>query len=745
MSVIQLEPTIRATLIHTLFPSGDQVIRRWSTQPLADAGAWTEGRVYSFSEIVRRLSTPNGSYDVARATIELSDEDYLFRGLMADSETRYLTGCEFFIEILSEAGRAAGGEWRPLIRGRITDIQCSPGLRATIEVSDELGAQFTGYDLDKTVGVPMTRATIPGLPAANIDRIFPMVMGEHSDLGAVDQNGDPADKGMLPALDAGWVSLGADGSLNPDNATIGRLAVPEGLLATIVGTAGTRTRTYTVTAFSPIGETTAPTAISVSIPDDLGDDQYVTISWTPVDGAAAYGVYVNGRRAEVIDGGYSEWRDDGSLTGGGQSIPSTNSAFVSQDINGVTFDVWRMFVLKIGAAAEVNQVYGANNVTGEEPRRVRLDESVFGEQVLVYGRPGWPHADPFIELNGIRMGVLYARGPIAQHAIDGSVTIAWNGCGDDEIGDGSGLTITEAFFQWQHFINEYCFKDNGIGYRTGDYGPTEEFNDGTEKIRTDQVEACQDLTVEWIGGRGYQGSIAIYEPISLREFDKRFRTTFASETGSNHFGQIVPVLINDAADPEDGRFYADYINVVRMESQRLRHDQIVTKVTFHYDWDSDAQRFRQADLVIEDELATAAHGGRPREQQPRQCFYTRDAATAWDAASRYLTRYKVAPREVAIRVDLTGLEDEIGAQIRLTHYDGFGDGGDVLSPFTVIGHTVDPSVPGAESTVLLLFDLLRISTFVFPLLADETSGTDAEVLWDETVDEPPPVGAYECR
>ncbi len=741
----RLEPTLRAVLIHKLFPEDEGTeVRRWATEPLADSAAWTEGRIYNYSEITRKLSQPNGSYDVATARVELSDDDWLFRGLLAEAATRYIAGCEFSIEILSDAGREDGGEWRPLIRGRVSDVQCTPGLRAVIEVTDELGAQFTGYDLDKTVGVPMTRAIFPGLPASNIDRILPMVMGEHSDLGAVDQNGDPADKGMLPALDAGWASIGSDGTLNPDNATIGRLPAPEGLLATIVGTAGTRTRTYTVTAFSAIGETTAPTPIDVSIPDDLGDDEYVTISWTPVDGAAAYGVYVNGRRSEIIDAGYSEWVDDGSLTGGGPSVPSTNSAFVDEDINGVTFSVWRMFVLKIGPAAEVNQVYGASNEVGVEPRRVRLDESVFGEQVLVYGRPGWPHADPFIELNGVRVGVLYARGPIAQHAISGDVTIAWNGCGDPENADGTGNTITEAFYVWQHFINEYCFKDNGVGYRTGDYGPTEEFDDGTEKIRTSSVEECQDLTVEWIGGRGYQASVAIYEPISLREFDKRFRTTFASYTGSNHWGQIVPVLINDEADPDEGRAYIDYVNVIRMESQRLRHDQVVTKVTFHYDWDSDGQRFRQPDLVLEDELATQAHGGRPREQSPRQCFYTRDAATAWDAAARYLTRYKVPPREVAIRVDLTGLEDEIGTQVRLTHYDGFGVGGDVLSPMLVIGHTVDPSLPGAESTVLLLFDLLRISTFVLPLLADEATD-DSIVLYDETVDEPPPVGAYECR
>ena len=304
------------------------------------------------------------------------------------------------------------------------------------------------------------------------------------------------------------------------------------------------------------------------------------------------------------------------------------------------------------------------------------------------------------------MGVAYARGPRLEHHRNNSVTITWNGCGDDDVGDGSGETITEAFPTLLHILNEYVLRDNGLGYRTGDFVDIEEYSNGVAKLKASGFEDCQALTVEWIGDRGYQAAVAITEPTSLREFLRRFNVTFACNMGTNHHGQFYPVLINDTADPTEGRHYRDRIEVISMESQDIDHDAVETKVTYHYDWDAEQQQFRITDQVIEDEEASEAYFV-PRERAVRQCYYTRHEATALDASSRHLTRYKVAPRYVEIRTNLLGLEDEIGAQVRLTHYDGAGGvDGDVETPFLVIGHKTDPNP--SESTTLTLMDLGRI-------------------------------------
>jgi hypothetical protein len=181
------------------------------------------------------------------------------------------------------------------------------------------------------------------------------------------------------------------------------------------------------------------------------------------------------------------------------------------------------------------------------------------------------------------------------------------------------------------------------------------------------------------------------------------------------------------------------VNVIRMTNVTYAHDMVETRIVYHYDYDPDANAFRIVDQVVEDEAATEAHGGVPRVRSVRQCFYTRDTLTAYDANSRHLSRYKLAPRYVQLETDFTGLEDELGEQIRLQHYE-LSDSDEPV-PFIVTKHRTNPENP--NSVILEGFDLARISTLAFPLLTDK--GTGDGNLFDKTSLEDPPVGAFELR
>jgi hypothetical protein len=509
--------------------------------------------------------------------------------------------------------------------------------------------------------------------------------------------------------------------------------------------------TYAVTAVSPYGETTPSTSITVAnAPGVLNGTDSVQLTWAAVPGAVEYRVY--GRRggtlrrlvalnnSETWTNPETTWIDDGSATEGALSPPTVNSAQVEQVLaNGTSAFGWGRLVLALGAV-DVHTVYASNLATGATPARARLPESAYGTEFLVPGQPGWPHPDPYIEIGGIRQTVIYARGPRLDHHRNGTVTIAWNGCGAEEVGDGTGRMIDQAFPTLQWFLNEHVLKNDGAGYRTGDYGPLVTYTNGDSVLKTTAFAACQTLTASWIGGAGYLAAFALTEPTSLRDILRRFCTTFACHLGADHFGRIYPVLIDDTADPTLGRLYRDRIDVRRLVNQRFDHEAVETRITFHYDFDTDANQFRVKDQVIEDTAASAAHFS-PREKSPRSCYYTRDRTTAFDANGRHLTRYKIAPRYVSIETDLTGLEDENGSQIRLTHYDGASSSaGDVETPMLVIRHAMDPTAP--ESTTLGAFDLSRIlSTGFAPLVTDASS----TVLGDETSYAAPPTGAYELR
>ncbi len=704
-----LVPTVRFTLLLEQVPAGTGTTTyRWSTKPLADAGAWAEGRIIKYGTVERRASTIDGDYDIATLDVELTDADGLFRGLLATQATRYFTGREAALELLSEAGRVAALAWRTIMRGRVTDIQAVPGRKVKIRVSDTVGSHFSGFDLEKEMGVRITKREHPNAKDEVVNRIYPIVTGEHSDIGAVDENGNAADKGLLPVVDVGDYLLDGDGNEYND-VPFAYLTAPQNLTLTINGTPGTTEISYQVTAVSPYGETVVSEVSTTSANATLSGTDNIQLNWDAQVGAIEFRVYKNGRLLDRLNNGetYTDpettYTDDGGTTVGGVTPPLTNTAQIDQVINGSTVAGWGRLIMKIGPNPEVLEMYASD--LGSPPKRIRVAESLYGSEFLIPGRSGWPYANPYIEINGIRMGVAYARGPRLAHHRDNTITITWNGCGDEDIGDGTGDSITEAFRALQHILNEYVLKNDGVGYHTGTYGPLETYSNGVAKLKTSQFTAMQTLTTTWIGGRGYQAAIAIYQPISLREFLHRFNVSFASHMASNHHGQMYPVLIDDTADPTLGRLYRDRIEIRSLDAQDIDHDAVETKVTGHYDFDVDANKFRISDQVIEDTAASDFYFA-PRERSVRQCYYTRDAATFTDALSRHLTRYKVAPRRVVFKTNLLGIEDEVGTQIRLTHYDGAGGvDGDVETPMLVLGQKVDPNTGDVSLDCL---DLQRI-------------------------------------
>ena len=706
-----LVPTLRFTLRLAKVPAAlGTTVYRWATKPLADLNAWAEGRILGYGSVSRKMSTIDGDYDIATCDVELTDADGLFRGLMADATTRYITGREAALEVLSETLRAAGGAtWRSVTRGRVTDIQCKPGRRATVRVADEVGSHFSGFDLEKPMGVRITRAEHPNAEDAVVNRIYPMVTGEHSDISAtnVDENGNLADKGLLPVIDTGDYLLDGDGNEYSDT-PFAFLTPPQNLEVTINGTPGTGEATYGVTAVSPYGETTITSFDVTTVPTVLDVTNNVELNWDAQTGVVEYRVYKNNKLIARLNNGETftnpetTYTDNGSDTVGGVTPPLTNTAQIDQVIGGSTVSGWGRLVMKIGPNPEVLEMYASD--LGSPPKRVRVAEDLYGSEFLVPGRPGWPYSAPFIEINGIRMGVAYARGPRLAHHRNNTVTITWNGCGDEDVGDGTGTTITEAFKALQHVINEYVLKNDGEGYRTGTYGPLEEYSNGVAKLKTSQFQAMQDLSATWIAG-GYQASIGIFEPISLREFLRTFNVTFASHMASNHHGQMYPVLVDVTADPTEGRLYRDRIEIISMEDQEFDHQAVETKDTYHYDFDHDANKYRVSDQVIEDPASSEAYFV-PRERAVRQLKYTRDAATAADASARHILRYKVAPRYVSFKTNMLGVEDEVGSQIRLTHYDGAGGvDGDDETPMLVIENKFDPNM---QQVTLTCLDLRRI-------------------------------------
>lgn len=710
------------------YPTATATTYRWAPRPFADAGSWKEGRLVSRGPIERALSDDDGHYQVSTLRVTLDDQDGLIRGLLAANTTQWFTGREASYYLLSEAGRRASTTPRTLFRGRVSDVQLLPNRQIAIDVQDLVGSAFSNFNLDKTIGIPLG-SEHTALPEDSIGKIYPIIYGEHSDRGAVDENGDSAEKGLLPVIDTGdYHPFGEDVPTT-------YVTPPRNCTATLIGAgSGSRTYYYAITAVTNFGETTISNIASVSgCPDSLDSATYVEVTWDPpATGSAyviAYKVYGRStnppsKRLDTMNNGgtfvspeviYRDGRQGSRTdfdTEKSPGPPKTNTAVLEG-----TNMAWGRLLVGLGAVT-VHQVYGSDLADGTAPKRVALD--IDGTDLVTANSVSWPHPDPYIELGGIRQTVIYLRGPRLQAHRDGQVTIAVNACGYEDVGDGSGTLIDQAFYQGQHFINEHILKDDGTGYRTGAWGPLEAYSNGDEQIKTSAFTAAQDLSIARIGGLGYLGAWTIHEPTTVREWVRRFNVTFDCFLGANHHGQILVALIDERATPTAGRHYRDRIDMVSLSDQRFDHDAIETAISYDYDYDTDSQAFRIVDRYLEDTDATAALKGL-RQGAKQELFYTRDGATAYDTRLRRLFRHKRAPRYVSVTTNYLGVEEELSDQIRLTHYDGLGATGDVNTPGFIRKHRIDRG-----TTTLEMLDLRRMGTLIVTG-ATEAGGHDQHI------------------
>ena len=703
-------PCFRFTLHLAKYPASDgTTIYRWSQRPMADAGAWSEGRILSFGDIKKSGTDQDGNFQIAKLSITLTDEDGLFRGLLATTGTKYFFGREGELEVLSEAGRAASLDWRVLFRGRVTSIQPASQRQIVVELSDVVGSNFSGLNLDKMIGLYLGDEHT-ALPEASRKLIYPIVVGEISDHGSLGT--DPssgldvsAEKGMLPVIDTG------DYDITGGAATPTLLAPPANVVATLVGPgSGPYTYSYAVTSGNAYGESGPSAVVTVTgCPKIFDATTYVDLTWDPVVGATFHRVL--GRVNPL-----ATWLD--GMNNGGTYVSPETQYFDDDDHDiekanppfggaPTSNDIWGRLLVSLGYT-DVHDIFWSDLNPGGEPKRVLADPSLDGVEYLTSASASWPHPDPWLELTHpttgavIRATYIYVRGHrLAAHR-DGSVTIAVNGCGMEDVGDGSGVMIDQAFYAGMWFLNEHILKDAGTGSTGGNLGPLETYANGDPQVWTQRWIDMQAVTIARIGGLGYLAAWTVHEPISVREWVRRFCLTFDCRLVVNTHGQIYPVLIDDLASTGVGRRYRERVEQVDLIDVRLAHDETENRISYVLDWDPDAQAFRYTEsLVIEDATSIAAHvpGGVVGTPNPagvhqgplQELWYTRDEETATDSRERRLTRNAYAPCYATHAQDLLGLETEIGDPVRLTHRDGIGSSGFVDAEFVVLEHIVRAS------------------------------------------------------
>lgn len=722
------------------YPSGSTTTYRWGQKGMAFP-TWIEGRVAAdgWGRVTQALSDWRGRAEASTVTAELEDSDGVVRALALGIGASIYANSETALNLLSEAGRHAGLTPRVVHRGYLRrPPRPRPDRKASIEVVDILGKRLV--DDEPLQRVFITRehlepAGITGTPADKIGKPYNIVVGEHSDLGALDQAGNAADKGMVPPDYLGKTIL-TSGVIDPEP-TVVDVPPPVITQAQVIGSGGPETYYYGVSGIFKVADDVSwpypsveetvisEIAVVAGAPTIRTASDYIRISWEPPPGWADYyeanciGIRICGRstnppiryldigRHSRLGDGLEDWSAGGLGTGTYDDDddndmekepppPYPGTAKKVEGGGGPSSAEWGVFAVALGAV-EIIDIHGTSG--GEEPKRIRLPETE--PNVLSPLSAGWT-GPPYVEVNGVRLTVFYARGNVLEHHLCGIATLAVCCCGVEDVGDATGTPITEAGPGLQWLLNEIVLKDGGAGYRTGNWGPLEAYGDGTAILKTSSFAAMQAATVGFIGGRGYQMHLCLTAAVTVEEVLQWWCETFHAYVGPTPHGQVSAHVLDDYADLADARALRHKVEIDGpLPEPTMADDEVENKVPYRYDWDADADAFRvETQFAYDDGQADSeamygvrsAAGGRtptPDDFVPLRC--TRDEATAADAMRRRLRHNLATPVYQPIPLGLLGLEIALGDLVRLTHPDGLGAGGWSERGFFVTRRELDPN------------------------------------------------------
>jgi hypothetical protein len=196
------------------------------------------------------------------------------------------------------------------------------------------------------------------------------------------------------------------------------VAAPGGLTAVVVGTAGTKTIVYQITALNSLGETTGSVQVSVTTANaTLSGSNYVQLNWVASDNATSYNVYrvsTNGTSPTTVGKIANTTNltlNDTGLAGDATTAPTENTTGVTNPfwsdaelhesiVKGVK-DLWRGIIdlhknhFAVIDDTNVSQVAGNTTLTGVpsdcfrvlsiEPRDITQDGA--GRSIIYKPKP----------------------------------------------------------------------------------------------------------------------------------------------------------------------------------------------------------------------------------------------------------------------------------------------------------------------------------------------------------------------
>lgn len=309
-----------------------------------------------------------------------------------------------------------------------------------------------------------------------------------------------------------------------------------------------------------------------------------------------------------------------------------------------------------------------DGVTDVSYGSVRMPSSLFGSEFFVPGID-LPKYHDLTGTDGITERFCFLtvkEGARVRDHLNGRVPITINALGIEDVGDGTGNTITSLTYQFLHFLCQWVLQD----YRTGPWLPVPTFADGTPKVRTSSFQSVVAIQTARMG-EPYNGAMYLGAHKSGRTWNTAWQVSGDMRHGVNHQGQSLVETLNDTGSTVALTTFADTDDVIADSFVvEPKPEEIANSLTYEAGPEAATNRVAVVAKTIRNLTSIANHDD--REAQALTYEATRHPPTADDVANRTLVRTADAPTEVRFALNLRGAALRLGQLIRITHYQGIG-------------------------------------------------------------------------
>lgn len=699
-------------------------------------GGYKAPKVLQFDSVVRGLSDRTGQVEHMTFGAMISDTDLFFRGKLGAVSTRYITNRPLVERMIDDEQRRVEGVPRIIACGYVADYSPAPNFKFKLTGSDWLKKKF--LRARTAAGSWQRKITTADFLNANAQIVNPSG-GTTNTVGAVGK-GVPVIYGKLDDSQVNSVEVP---TITPSDPSVAH-PTAQYMIDVNKGGGGVLNGWVCAAVCAVVGgvETDCGTLGSNVATYEQG--RSVRIFWEPVAGASAYHIYFSDH------GGYDPHRGvmwgnttpvnyvrqcthdnvtlDGNTPTGmsflfenwsdGTDVLAAGTTTVTKDTGKGAYKP-----LYVGDYVYFGETYRGALICGHAATLIggylndqAVDLTTSTDWLTPLNATQWAAAgfthDHYVDMiTGNRFFMIFLKGTAGEifcgniQPAQGSPGITVNVWGVEDVGDGSGTTITNGIDQYKHFCLNYL----AATYTSGNWATTApEFPavSGLEIVDRTSFDNAKTVIAARLSG-GYEGCGVIGfngELVSALDVLSWFNQSFDVDSGFNRKGQYM-VSAEPSNHVTGTSAISDVLNINNggLEITDLVNTDFFNIFPYKYsrDYTGRVQAGWSGITEIRDETSITLYD-QERESPSLDFQLVRDLTAAGtntinDVIARRKRRFRHPRRKVRIVLPFSGLSYEIGDVVPVTTVEGIGADGWTNNNIRLTRHEVDPT--GAKVTI----------------------------------------------